>query len=74
MLSSHPDTPVEACTNMKSISEETSASLIRSMESISVENLAASLSLPAHTYVPDDSFKLDPLHFDSLQFNSGAFS
>ncbi|PAV24388.1 hypothetical protein PNOK_0145600 [Pyrrhoderma noxium] len=74
MLSSPPDTPVEACTNMKSISEETSASLIRSMESISVENLAASLSLPAHTYVPDDSFKLDPLHFDSLQFNSGAFS
>lgn len=74
LLGSPPDTPVDSVTNMKAISsDETSASLIHTMESISVENLAASLALPAHAYVPDDSFKLDPLSFDSLQFNSNEF-
>ncbi|KAH8108479.1 hypothetical protein DFH11DRAFT_1516827 [Phellopilus nigrolimitatus] len=54
-------------------SEDPATSMISAMDT-SIENLAASLTLPsAHDAGLTDQLALDPLHFESLQFNSDDF-
>ncbi|EJD02083.1 uncharacterized protein FOMMEDRAFT_157278 [Fomitiporia mediterranea MF3/22] len=50
-------------------------SFLSSIEMHGINNIAASLTFPSsNTIVPGSQFSLDPLHFESLQFNSDDFA
>ncbi|KAI5124040.1 hypothetical protein M0805_003869 [Coniferiporia weirii] len=71
-FTSLPSTLIEG--SGKDLLPEHPPSSLMSVMDVSVENLAASLSLPSsYSAATDVSFSLDPLHFESLQFNSDDF-
>ncbi|KAL5511442.1 hypothetical protein ACEPAH_4658 [Sanghuangporus vaninii] len=75
ILNSPPTSPTEKTASRRLPAMDTS--FLSTMEDAhGVDNIAASLTLPAshHGILPDSQFSLDPLHFESLQFDSDDFA
>lgn len=68
---SPPGDPIVDLRKIISLDDEPSGLLPQVADS--VENLAASLSVPSYSTALPTSFTLDPLHFESLEFTSDDF-
>ncbi|KAL5490105.1 hypothetical protein ACEPAI_4938 [Sanghuangporus weigelae] len=75
ILISPPTSPTEKTANRR-LPTMNMSFLSTMNDAHGVDNIAASLALPAshHGIVPDSQFSLDPLHFESLQFDSDDFA
>ncbi|KAL5529421.1 hypothetical protein ACEPAG_5406 [Sanghuangporus baumii] len=76
ILNSPPTSPTEKTANGRLPTMDISFLTTMDDDAHGVDNIAASLALPAphHDIVPDSQFSLDPLHFESLQFDSDDFA